>query len=335
MKSLLEFDKTLSDDTPIYRIVDFYAAADIVKNKHLRISRSDTFSDKNEGVGLLLVQIQISRMTDALGMGWTDRASAEQSHLRHKQSHYVSCWTETPESIAMWSMYSNDKCSVRLRTSVGKLKSVVENFVNKKSLLALGEKDLGKLVVTAVRGSVARVEYEPLYPLARRMLRRAKAYERIYARRMRNNVAIPTIGNLPERYFQREKQRGFSRLENEFYIKDISYEHEREVRFVIAMAEREFDDQLLREINEYKFEKKFDMSIILRLRNGDIRNNQLSNYAFAECGEDFVEEVSVDPRCAEHKRTFMVEWFNALGVRVSNSHSFGYIPEAFDVFPRW
>lgn len=145
MKSLLEFDEGLSDDTPLYRIVDFYAAADTIKNKRLRFSRANTFFDKNEGIGILLKQIQISRMTDALGMGWTDRETAEQSHLAHKQSHYISCWTETPESVAMWSLYSVDKCSIRLRTSAGKLKYAIENFmnfINEWSLLSLKNEDL-------------------------------------------------------------------------------------------------------------------------------------------------------------------------------------------------
>lgn len=164
---------------------------------------------------------------------------------------------------------------------------------------------------------------------------RAKAYERLYAQLKRKNAAIPSIGNTPYRYFTREKQRGFHQLDNEFYLKDISYDHEREVRLVIAMAERKCDRQLLSELNEYISKKTYDMSVLLRICKGGVYNNRLTSHAFAKCSGDFVEEVTIDPRCTEHKRRFMIEWFKEAGVRVGNSHSFGYVPDAFDVFPHW
>lgn len=160
MHAFADIDDRLRLEQPVYRIVDFFAAAEIVLQKKIRFSRTDMFLDKNEGVDRLLRQLEISRLTTALGMGWTDRESAEKYHTSIQRSHYVVCWTENPESVAMWSLYSNDHCAVRIKTRVSQLRSSLVALLNKWSLARISQDQLGQRVIVAKGGRIAKVDYD-------------------------------------------------------------------------------------------------------------------------------------------------------------------------------
>jgi hypothetical protein len=169
MESILEVDEQFPPDAILYRTIDFFAAADIIHNQRLMFSRADTFHDRNEGVDRLLAQLEMIRANDCFGFGWTDRESAQRHHDLFKRSHYISCWTKTAESVAMWSLYSPDLASVRISTKVGKLIEVAKNFLNKRSLASLGEQDIGKQVVASAEARIAAVIYKPLSDISRRI----------------------------------------------------------------------------------------------------------------------------------------------------------------------
>jgi len=48
----------------------------------------------------------------------------------------------------------------------------------------------------------------------------------------------------------------------------------------------------------------------------------------------FVTEVTIDPRCPQHKEQFMRNYFEDLGIRVVESNCFGHAAGHFVVTPR-
>ena len=119
---LLEVDDSLSDQTPLFRIVDFFSAISMITDNSFMYTRADQFSDPNEGIDRLLRQLEVAIPGGGCGgMGWWDEETANRHHEAVKRSYYVSCWSKNPESVAMWSLYSLDLCSVRLETTSGNL----------------------------------------------------------------------------------------------------------------------------------------------------------------------------------------------------------------------
>ena len=77
---LLEVDPSVTENTSLYRTLDFFGAAQIVEQGQLMFSRGDVFSDPNEGVDALLAQLEIVMPGSGCGMGWSDRESAKGYH---------------------------------------------------------------------------------------------------------------------------------------------------------------------------------------------------------------------------------------------------------------
>lgn len=100
----LLIENKFEESEVLYRILDFFAAADIIKNSRLMFSRGDTFLDKNEGVDILLRQLELTHTHACINMGWSDSESARKKHEQLKCGYYMSCWTQTRESVALWSL---------------------------------------------------------------------------------------------------------------------------------------------------------------------------------------------------------------------------------------
>lgn len=334
--SILEVHPSLSENTVLYRTLDFFGAAAIVENRQLMFSRADTFSDKNEGIDRLLVQLEIARPGSGCGMGWHDGQSARTHHEQVKQSHFISCWSRNPESVAMWSLYSPDYCSVRVSTTVSKLRRPTEALLEKYSIGRLSESNLNQSVIVSSAGYIAPVEYASLPWIARRITRRAKAHRRIAERYARNGKSMPLIGEVDPRYYLREQQRRFSELRTTCRLKDTSFEHEAEVRLFVRLGEETCstavleDRELLDPSHQYHSVLKENLRVW-----GFVSSASLPLQEFAPCSEDLVETVAIDPRCPPHKADFMRRWFQNHGIRIVQSTCFGYLPDSFELYPEW
>jgi hypothetical protein len=106
------FDKArqrinVDPDTRIYRVFPFWRALQLFQTGDLALVRPKFWDDPFEN---LLLQASAKQADgtevslEALRAGW-----------------YGQCWTRQAESDAMWRIYSHDKMSVRLSTTVGKL----------------------------------------------------------------------------------------------------------------------------------------------------------------------------------------------------------------------
>lgn len=333
---ILEVHHSLADATVLYRTLDFFSAAAIVTNKQLMFTRADTFSDKNEGIDRLLAQIQHSRPSCGFGMGWHDDDTARAHHEKVKRSHYVSCFSQTAESVAMWSLYSPDHSSVRISTTVAKLRPPIESLLSKYSIGRLTKNDLGSRVIASVSGHIAPVEYTSLSNIVKRVTRRAKAHQRIASRYARNAKPMPTLSEVDPRYYLREQQRSFTELRNTCRLKDTSFQHEAEVRLSVRLGEEICSDIILNDQAHLDPNHKYHSLLKEDLNAwGFVSSASLPLREFAECSPDLIDTVAIDPRCPSHKAEFIRNWFMNHGISVVKSECFGYLPDSFSVYPEW
>lgn len=331
---LFEIDASLEPDLRVYRTLDFYSAAAIVSQQRLMFSRADTFEDKNEGVERLLLQLEATSPDSGCGMGWTDQKSARKEHESLKRSHFISCWSSNPESVAMWSLYSPDYCSVRVSTSIRKLGGVVEELLRKYCISRLKETDLDKRVVVAVAGRLAPVTYVSLPQIAARVSRRAKARISLSNRYRKKGQSMPSINYSDSKYWQREQQRRFVELQTSCSLKDSSFQHEQEIRLTVRLGEEHCRPSVLEE--QKLLDPAHPHRAILKTvlaSWGFVRQVEIPEREFILCPEDLIESVALDPRCPPHKAAFIRNWFEGHGIPVVQSTCFGYVPASFDVFP--
>lgn len=334
MSPLLDTESSLSPDQVVYRTLDFFGAASIVTTRQLMFSRADTFPDRNEGIDRLLGQLEASGPNSCGGMGWSDKTSARIAHNDVKRSHFISCWSKNPESVAMWSLYSPDYCSVRISTRIGKLQVAVENLIEKYCVRRIREEDRGSLVVAAVSGRIAPVTYASLHSIAARVSRRLKSRVRLNERYARKNQPMPQLNEVSLRYWQREQQRSFNELRLTCSLKDNSFEHEAEVRLAVRLGEEPCESGVFNEQAWLDPSHQYHGLVKDHMRLwGFVRKTSLPEREFVTCPTELVESVALDPRCPSHKAAFMKDWFLKHGIPVVQSTCFGYLPDTFDVFP--
>lgn len=334
MSPLIDIDPSLTNDHVVFRTLDFFSAAAIVADKTIMFSRADTFPDKNEGIDRLLVQLENASPDGCFGMGWSNNETARAAHNDVKRSHYISCWSNNPESVAMWSLYSPDFCSVRISARISKLVVAVENLIEKYSVSRIQESQRGKLVIASISGRIAPVTYASLHSISARVTRRAKSRVRLSNRYARKGLPLPEFKEINPRYWQREEQRRFEFLRTTCSLKDNSFEHEAEVRLAVRLGEEPcgegvFEEQaMLYPSHQYHHLVKDHMRFW-----GFVRQTSLPDREFVACPTDLVESVAIDPRCPPHKAIFMKNWFQGHAIPVVQSTCFGYIPDTFEIFP--
>lgn len=334
MSALLVLDSALTDDTVVYRTLDFFGASKIFTSSQLMFSRADTFSDRNEGVGRLLAQLEVSRPRGCGRMGWHNDETARGQHELVKRSHFISCWSLIPESVAMWSLYSPDYCSVRISTTIAKLRVVVNNLLEKYSLAHLTESNLGQRIVVSAEGRIAPVTYASLAGISKRVSLRVKAHARLVDRYARHNRKMPDLMDVDPRYYQRENQRRFVELETTFNLKDSSFQHEAEVRLAVRLGEETCSKAVLEKRALLNPSHQYHSIMKEYLRAwGYVTSDALPEREFVSCPADLIESVAVDPRCPPHKAEFIRDWFEKGGMSIVKSDCFGYIPDSFSIYP--
>ncbi|GAB3387199.1 DUF2971 domain-containing protein [Massilia agri] len=327
---IVEIDEQLKPETQLYRTLDFYGAASIVKERQLMFTRADNFDDRNEGVDRLLGQLETRSLN---GMGWNDLESARLHHERFKRSHYISCWTTRRESVAMWSLYSPDHCSVRVETTVADLAATLTQLAEKYSVTRVSSEKLNQLVTVATHARMQKVLYRPLVTLSDRIQRRVRAYRKIKAQQKPRETLAEIFSAANLRYFQREEKRRIFLQRSPFLFKDESFQHEEEVRLVVKIGETVWTKELQEEQTCFSpGHEYFDAAKMSLTFWGEVRSTPLPSREYASCG-NLVKSVAIDPRCPPHKAKFMRQWFLENGIPVAESTCFGYLPSRFEEFP--
>jgi hypothetical protein len=339
LTSLLTVDESLTDDTKLYRIVDFFAASQMITDHAFMFTRADQFSDPNEGIEPLLSQLEAAssgRACFGCGIGWTDSESATIKHKAIQRSYFISCWSANPESVAMWSLYSPDLCSVRLETTVGQLRNAALQLMNRYSVYRFLKPNSEKSKAVTVSGLITPVRYEDLNNICAKITRRFRAYKQLQNRFIR--IERFDLLYFNRRNIVRERAREIAPLKTRCCLKDISFEHEKEVRVIVRLGDTWLVDALIEEHG-----LKDPSQTNHRLRSGglleflqyldEVQHTTLPKREFVKTTERLVNSVAIDPRCPEHKAAFIRNWLNDQNVPVVKSKCFGFVPDLLEIFP--
>jgi hypothetical protein len=316
-------------ETELYRINDFFSVAQLIKNRRLFVPGACSFVDANEGVAALLRTLGVSSGFCAGALGWfKSAADAQRRHRWFKGSHFVSCWTRTRESVAMWGLYSPDHCGVQVATTAKRLWSAAEQHapVSAEAVLRAAEGD-----VLITHRTLVPVEYESLVRIHQSIERRRKAIDKI---RQLGKVK-PLV---PNEWTARDIKRNKVYDVAPFALKDSSFSHESEVRVVfrVTCAHEDALRFARKVLTDGTLATPIEARLELALSDLEMKAaEQLlavpQNAMFIEVSKDFVTEVRIDPRCPPHKRAFMEDFFRGAGVPVKPSECFGYLAEGAEL----
>ncbi len=93
-------------DTPVYRFMSFEALQEILLSRSICLLNTKYWEDTYENF--------LSKSEVIVGDTPFDLTS-------HQQRLFGSCWTKKRESDALWRIYSQHKCGVRVRSTIRKL----------------------------------------------------------------------------------------------------------------------------------------------------------------------------------------------------------------------
>lgn len=284
-------EKTLNPDTPIYRFFDFFALVDTLRNQRLHFSAPSTFPDKNEGLEIIYNSLLAAvESNDGSYAGIANQEDILRIHDRLKQSSFICSWTRDADSIALWSLYSADRCGIRISSTLSKLKSAIEDFARNYSIQLqfnrFGLTD-GASYAFIQAAMVREVSYDNLRALHENILKN---------------------GSSPEILSDLEKK---NVLES-FTLKDEAYIHEQEIRGIVTCGSVIPSGST----GPYSFT---DSAPWLD-----------RDHVYVDIRDDFIDSVAIDPRCPKDKRKIIEGYLHDHNISLSLSRAFGYLPDELD-----
>ncbi|MDO6721870.1 hypothetical protein Q4560_01190 [Celeribacter halophilus] len=230
----------LCDDTPIFRIFNFYDLINTLSTGTIRLSQVSRMEDPNELFG---VYFDVFR--SAFGPQSADHVDQAQAQFRNAQSHYyMTCWTRVSDNIAVWSLYSPQKDAIQVQTTYGRLrKALNEHYNTCPNALAykLEPNDPTDLFLPPEIGPVNYVDFQEVYSKLKRQC--AKYYiekERYLSSLIESGEDLGKStskwadidGMVRARIFEEPRLGGP-------LLKDFRYQHEQEMRFVLSLRRRD------------------------------------------------------------------------------------------------
>ena len=184
---------------------------DTLRNRRLRFSAASTFPDKNEGLEIIYNSLHAAvESNDGSYTGITSQEDIWRFHSIQKQGSFICCWIRDADSIALWSLYSADRCGVRISSTTSKLNAAIDNFARNYSMqLQLNRFGLTDGASYAfIQGAMVReVSYDNLRALHENILK--------------NSLSPEVLSDLR------------NGLES-FTLKDEAYRHEQEIRGIVT-----------------------------------------------------------------------------------------------------
>jgi hypothetical protein len=308
---------------PIYRILDYFELEEMLEENQLRFSRISTFVDENEGIEELIRKRKalVGPLGDGFGIGWETNDEAVNFHENRKNSHYASCWTLSPESIAMWSLYSKNHFGIRIQSTDIKLNNTVIDYLKSEGVDRLEKSEKNCSFVAVASTTVDTVAYVDLKVMYQKIAKRVKAFTRLEERKKVKHLTAAPI------YDQYKCKLDSPISENPFLVKDEAFVHEKEIRGLIEFKRFSFNDELHNSILGQSIrEKKLALSEL----GEPIAKDDCKDYIFLAFKKGFIEGVCIDPRCPEYIQRRMRKLFTKYKLKINSSSTFGYMPKAFD-----
>ena len=324
----LNVASSLSLDTKVYRIVDFYSAAELITNQSFMIPSSKNFEDSNDGIGQLMAALYNTWPQSGCGVSWKSQEDLEKALDKGKKSSFVSCWSRNPESVAMWSLYSKDTCSIRIETTIEKLADLCRNAADEYNFGHFENLRDGDTICYCVDGEIHDINYRDLITVTQQIKRRVKARKRLEVRFMRNGEDPKKLGDPMSASSKNMKDRfvdGLS-LSELRHVKDVSFKHEEEIRVHIPIIKHELDQHFLDTIrpSDGAVKRNNEFSCI---------NKEIPDRIFVKTPNEFVVSVAIDPRAPEYKRLFIEKYFRDLGISIKQSSCFKSAVSYIDLYP--
>ncbi|MDG4868048.1 hypothetical protein P8631_08550 [Guyparkeria sp. 1SP6A2] len=299
---------SLDEDQRIYRFVSLYDAYSMLVDNSLRLSKLSTFPDGNEGVGHIL-QMQDSAI---FRFFYKDKEAIAEAYESVRSNNYLSCWSIESDMVAMWALYSPDCSSIRVSTTVGKLREVLKGVYDEYCWAKFSRApERGQHVAWC--HDLERVEYVDFHQLQRSVRDKYKSfYDRFIG-----------VGEFDEERFASEykKLRETPVVEgvDGVFLKDRSYSHESEVRGVLKCG-------VMKDPEDIEREKNKPMADVFEMASP----NQLPDYVYAAVPDDFVDEICFDPRMPGYKKEILLKIFGSDVPEVSVSPTFGRVLDQVD-----
>lgn len=231
----------LSDDTPVFRIYNFFDLINTLNTNSIRLSQASRMEDPNELFG-----IYFDLMRSIFGPLFREEVNETQAGFRAAQSHhYMTCWTRVSDNIAVWSLYSPKKDAVQVRTTYGQLrKAMSAHFEEHPFALAykLEPNDPRNLFLPPKIGPVQYVDLEQAYSkLSQQCANYFDQRDRWFDRQRERGVSVEQANKEEWSDWDKEIREAIF-IEPRFggpLLKDFRYQHEQEVRFVFNLKRRD------------------------------------------------------------------------------------------------
>lgn len=287
----------------------------LLNNNLLKLARLSLMQDRNEGLGAVLGFLESFEYSYRL-------ISSQKEIINHHKSimarNYISSWTEEPDLMAMWLLYSKNKDSIRVKTSLEKLKIAINNYAEENFFFMHLDSPKGTLQVDS-SPHIKPVEYACFELLSEGIKDRYRKYLETCSKYHASPLFIDKLNEL-------EETRLISPLNSKF-IKDKSYSHEKEIRANISICTK---NSLTREEVERQWEQEDEsISSLLGTITCDYPpSHELPDVISIPILSDFIEAICFDPRAPEHIRKEQKAILNHVNpnIKIEESKIFGYKP---------
>ena len=306
----------------IYRFVSFFELYELVINKKLKFSQLKLMNDENEG----LTQALKSLVTpDSLGLNIMSPSNSKDIidyQKKIQNSTYITCWTKEKNSMAMWLLYSKNKDSIRIKTSIKKLKFYTHNYINKNNYDNVLKSRQGTMQILPFNNVhyIDDVEYNDLAELTVKLKELYKQQKEEFLSGKLDNV--DTYKECVDSYYQK----GNELINNSLFLKDNAYKFEEEVRAVLNVVARNKTTY-----NEWKEIKdsvpRWEKEFLLPTVDFEYDTELFTNIIYIDVEDDFIEEICFDPRMPEYQQNI---YKNILGTSMTytTSNVFGHLSES-------
>lgn len=291
-------------EKPIYRFMNFFELYGLIVHRELKFSKLRLMQDKNEGLG------EVIRMQSRLE-GFNLRNSRHkiaEYHSEVLERNYLSCWTSTPDSMAMWLLYSSDFSAIRVRTTSKKLESLLEGATSTTYEVPLAAETGTLLPRVPTIAEVRYADFRALHQLSKDVLLKDDQAVREYLKREQRSGTFPSPGDAP------------AELHHGRFLKDCAFAHESEIRAT-------FIGEVRNSMTTAEFENLPDtLGKVMGhpLMSIATKDNSPSVYAIT-VGADFIEEICFDPRMPSYRKDEMLRMLGSTEIPIVPSNAFGYI----------
>jgi hypothetical protein len=306
-------------EADIYRFMSFFEIYEMIVNRKLKMSKLSLMDDINEGIGSAL------KLQDSIIFGSSlieDKVAFKKFHEDTMARTYISSWTQVPEAMSMWLLYSKDESSFRVKTNIEKLRICLNSFYTNNSISINFPE--GRFMLDSPP-CVEPVKYVVFEEVSKNIKKKSKHY---LAELMKHDYTKFEADGIPKELSNIMNHNVISEKSGEL-LKDIAYSHENEIRASFTACFRSSLTTDEWEKNKNSDNSQYIFSTILC----DYSNfEKLNDVVYIPINQDFVEEICFDPRMPSYKIKIFSEilGLEEKQINIVKSNSFGYKPNRFD-----